>query len=405
MATSLTYPGVHLFEESSGTHTIGGATTSVAAFVGYLPEGPVHKPTRVFNFAEFGRTFGGLHEHCETSYAVQQFFLNGGGQAWIVRANTDAIPQNIPDNPETPDTNEEKLVSLDTMVDESVLETGYKTLDSLAPDTFNILCFPDAIHLNSVDSASLYTKAAGFCEDEDAFLIIDPPIIDMDVETFKTWVDTWRSGNAALYYPLLQIPDPKNNNQMRKVGPSGTLAGIYARTDGARGVWKAPAGTEAKLRGATPSKVISDAKNGVYNQAGINIIRNFAGYGPVVWGARTLAGNDAGSDDLKYVPVRRTTLFLKKSLEVGLKWAVFEPNGEPLWAAIRLNVESFLDRLYRQGAFKGATAGEAYRVYCDETTTSPDDINSGIVNIVVKFAPYKPAEFVVVTLSQMTAQA
>src|SRR5690554_2639134 len=157
MATSLTYPGVHLFEESSGTHTIGGATTSVAAFVGYLPEGPINKPTRVFNFAEFSRTFGGLHEHCETSYAVQQFFLNGGGQAWIVRANTDAIPQNIPDNPETPDTNEEKLVSLDTMVDGSALETGYKTLDSLAPDTFNILCFPDAIHLSSDDSASLYS--------------------------------------------------------------------------------------------------------------------------------------------------------------------------------------------------------------------------------------------------------
>src|SRR5690554_3296017 len=151
MATSLTYPGVHLFEESSGTHTIGGATTSVAAFVGYLPEGPINKPTRVFNFAEFSRTFGGLHEHCETSYAVQQFFLNGGGQAWIVRANTAAIPAETADVPETGGV-DDSAVSLDTMVDGSALETGYKTLDSLAPDTFNILCFPDAIHLSSVRS-------------------------------------------------------------------------------------------------------------------------------------------------------------------------------------------------------------------------------------------------------------
>lgn len=373
--------------------------------MGYLPKGPAQKATGVFNFAEFSRTFGGLHAQCETSYAVQQFFLNGGGQAWIVRANTEAIDSETSEDPAPAGSDEATPALPAGMLKVSALEAGYKTLDALAPDTFNILSFPDAIHLSVVDSVALYTKAAAFCEGEDAFLIVDPLLLEMDEAAIQAWVDEFRSGNVALYYPLLQMPDPKNNNHMRTVGPSGTIAGIYARTDGARGVWKAPAGTEARLRGATPHKVISDARNGVYNQAGVNVIRSFAGYGSVVWGARTLRGNDGGSDDLKYVPVRRMTLFLKKSLELGLKWAVFEPNGEPLWAAIRLNVEAFLDRLYRQGALKGASAGEAYRVYCDETTTSPDDINSGIVNIVVKFAPYKPAEFVVVTLSQLTAQA
>jgi hypothetical protein len=183
------------------------------------------------------------------------------------------------------------------------------------------------------------------------------------------------------------------------------MAGLYARIDSARGIWKAPAGTEARMRGASPSIVVGDMRNGKFNESGINVLREFAGYGPVSWGARTLVGTDSGNPDNKYVPVRRMTLFLKQSLLTGLKWAVFEPNAEPLWTTIRQTVRGFMNGLYRQGAFKGETASEAFFVRCDSTTTTPEDINKGIVNVVVGFAPLKPAEFVVVTLKQIAGQA
>jgi phage tail sheath protein FI len=127
-------------------------------------------------------------------------------------------------------------------------------------------------------------------------------------------------------------------------------------------------------------------------------------YGRVVWGARTLRGADQATDEYKYVPVRRTALFLEESLYRGLKWVVFEPNDEPLWAQIRLNVGAFLQSLFRQGAFQGTTPREAYFVKCDKETTTQDDINKGIVNIIVGFAPLKPAEFVIVKLQQMAGQ-
>jgi phage tail sheath protein FI len=384
-ALSSGFPGVYLQEAASRAPTIGGASTSVAAFVGYLPGGAANEPTRVFSFAEFSRIFGGLHADSETSYAVQQFFLNGGSEAWIVRV--DKSPT---------DTDYVEAVAPG---DES---GGIYALKGIEPETFNNLCLPDGIDFSNAVASALYPKATSFCGEHNAFLIIDPPETISDTG-LSAWADPIRDKNAAMYFPLLDMPDPLDEYKPRKVGASGTLAGIYARTDAGRGVWKAPAGTEARLRGAAPSQVVSDGQNGVLNKAGINVIRSFPGYGPVSWGARTLVGNNEGDD--KYVPVRRMTLFLKQSLQTGLKWAVFEPNGEQLWAAIRLTVESFLNGLYRQGAFKGATAREAYFVLCDETTTSADDIAGGFVNVLVGFAPLNPAEFVVVELKQMAAQA
>lgn len=185
---------------------------------------------------------------------------------------------------------------------------------------------------------------------------------------------------------------------------SGTLAGVYARTDASRGIWKAPAGTDAVLRNAGVTITLNDLENGGLNQLGVNVLRNFPVYGNVAWGARTANGSNTAASEYKYIPVRRTALYIGESLYQGLKWVVFEPNDERLWAQIRLNVGSFMNNLFRQGAFQGANARQAYFVKCDGETTTQNDINLGIVNIVVGFAPLKPAEFVVIQIQQMAGQ-
>jgi uncharacterized protein len=179
-----------------------------------------------------------------------------------------------------------------------------------------------------------------------------------------------------------------------------------ARTDGARGVWKAPAGTEAGLSGVRGlALTLTDGENGELNPYGINCLRTFRTIGPVVWGARTLRGADVLADEYKYVPVRRLALFLEETLWRNLQWVVFEPNDEPLWGQIRASVGAFLQDLFRQGAFQGSSAREAYFVRCDGETTTQHDIDRGIVNIVVGFAPLKPAEFVVLSIQQKAASA
>jgi phage tail sheath protein FI len=185
----------------------------------------------------------------------------------------------------------------------------------------------------------------------------------------------------------------------------GLIAGVMARTDAQRGVWKAPAGIDASLNGVVGLQVeMTDAENGLLNPLGINCLRTFSVFGRVVWGARTLRGADAAADEYKYLPVRRVALFLEESLYRGLKWVVFEPNDEPLWAQIRLNVGAFMQNLFRQGPFQGSSPREAYFVKCDKETTTQNDINLGTVNIVVGFAPLKPAEFVVIKIQQMAGQ-
>ena len=183
------------------------------------------------------------------------------------------------------------------------------------------------------------------------------------------------------------------------------IAGVMARTDSQRGVWKAPAGIDAALTGVAGLQVeMTDAENGLLNPLGINCLRTFPVYGRVVWGSRTLRGADVAADEYKYLPVRRVALFIEESLYRGTQWVVFEPNDEPLWAQIRLNIGAFMHNLFRQGAFQGKTPAEAYFVKCDKETTTQNDINLGIVNIVVGFAPLKPAEFVIIKLQQMAGQ-
>ena len=520
MPSGVSYPGVYVEEIPSGVRPIAGVSTSNTAFVGYFRKGPMKQPVRVDSFAEFERVYGGLDRDSPTSYAVQQYYLNGGQVAFIVRVASgspkkatidlesgsnpalalaaanegswgkelevaighpspglfdlvvrrvvaaggerriaeteihrgltmnDGDPKFVrsvlkvsstlvmtatvtgtdrPDetqagvDPTTPTAIEdltaasafEGLTAADPMdgvrpTGSSVLTEGLEALGDIGPDVFNLLSMPDAGELpDDPKRKAAYSDAEKFCIDRRAFLIADIPQ-DVDTKTeMQAWMTSVGSGlgkNAAVYFPRLRIPDRSSGDRPENVAASGTIAGIYARTDASHGVWKAPAGTEASLRGASIVTRLDDPTTGELNTIGVNALRSFPVVGDVVWGARTLDGADQRASEWKYIPVRRTALFIEGSLYQGLEWAVFEPSGEPLWAQIRLSVGAFMNGLYRQGAFQGATAKEAYLVKCDSETTTRNDIANGVVNVLVGFAPLKPAEFVILQIRQMAGQ-
>jgi phage tail sheath protein FI len=293
------------------------------------------------------------------------------------------------------------------LIGDPLQKTGIYALMDV--DLFNILCIPATINLSDMDVASVATGATALCTTRRAMYLLDlPRDVPDKVPAITTWIDNnagLRSANAALYFPRTDIPDPLNNLRLRKVGPSGTVAGLWARTDGTRGVWKAPAGTAATLTGVPQLEYkLTDPENGVLNPLGINCLRTFPIYGPVCWGARTLNGADQMADQWKYIPIRRLALYIEESLYRGTQWVVFEPNDTPLWSQIRLNVGTFMQTLFRQGAFQGSTPTQAYFVLCDSSTNPQALINQGIVNIVVGFAPLVPAEFVVISIQQMAGQ-
>jgi len=248
------------------------------------------------------------------------------------------------------------------------------------------------------------TKAAEYCEKKRTFLLVDPPSSWKNVEDAENGlskIGTY-SKNAALYFPRVLAPDPLNNYRPKEFAPSGAIAGIIARTDNQLGVWKAPAGIEAVLQGVEPSININNDQNGRLNPLGINCLRTFPVYGNVVWGARTLQGNDMLQSEWKYLNVRRLALYIEESLYRGTQWAVFEPNDQPLWSSLKISVDSFMNDLFSSGAFAGGSQDSAFFVRVDETTTTPNDIDEGIVNILVGFAPTRPAEFIILKIAQKT---
>ncbi|MFF5505091.1 phage tail sheath family protein [Streptomyces roseolus] len=607
MPVNVTYPGVYIDEVKSSVRTITGVPTSVAAFVGHAPRGPVDRPVHITGWADYEATFGGLRANCPMSYAVYQFYLNGGSEAEIVRvvkedeasarlplapppsarppartpsppaendegaetshgAGDDAPsgeqsrgrggpggagrhasgrpggesggapvlvaaspgrwglrlrarvdyetseyePSVLKDDPDAPrelfnltvrdmgtgaeerylnvsvkpgsprglarlleasrlvrlapgasldtvprpnsepdagsdpfatqppdaqgeqvpyyyapldadagDDDEDTLPPpLDAYLGDASKKTGLHQL--LKTDIFNMLCLPDAHALEEHKAGAakdLRAAALQLCLQRRAVLLVDPP---------PTWtrpapsgqgaVDTVFDGaadveageggrNAAVYYPRVLASDPLLGGAVRPFPPCGVMAGVLARTDVQRGVWKAPAGTDASLNGVTDLEVpLTDLEIGRLNPIGINCLRRLPAAGPVAWGARTLRGADRLADQWKYLPVRRLALFIEESLFRGTQWVVFEPNDEPLWASVRLNVGAFMNSLFRAGAFQGRTPQEAYLVKCDKDTNPQNDIDRGIVNIHVGFAPLKPAEFVIVHIQQLAGQ-
>lgn len=380
-------PGVYVQEVPTGAHPIEGVSTSSAAFIDIFQQGPLNKAVQVTSFAEFERAFGGLDARSEAGFAIQQYYLNGGRIAWVVRVDDNG--------------------GAEAIVGDAAAQTGIYALEGIAPNIFNILCIPAAANLDQDSFSAVISAAEKLCLQQRAFLIVDIPPTVNTKDKILSWMGTnhcLRHRNAAIYFPRLEIPDPLNAGSSRNVGASGTLAGVYARTDETRGVWKAPAGADAGLRGAKVTVQLKDSENGELNALGINVLRNFPTIGNVSWGARTLAGSNQEASEWKYISVRRLALYIKESLYQGSKWANFEPNDELLWSQIRLSFGAFMTNMFRLGAFQGNKAGDAFYIKCDGTTTSQDDIDRGVVNIIVGFAPLSPAEFVLIHIQQMAGQ-
>jgi len=542
--SAFTYPGVYIEEIPTGVHPIAGVATSLAAFVGWAAQGPTTQATLVQSWADFQNQFGGLDSRSYLGYAVNQFFGNGGQQAYIVRLtspggggstavaaaaveitgitfnstsspsavsiatggtggltltaanpgawgnnysiqiqprsddynrfslsvvytnpttqaqavvesfpNLSASPAdgqgryvvniineqsqyitasmgtptltitNTPGVPSTPTPSTPANVALDATTsgaDGSVLnpstdpttpgpfETalnadgsstgGIHLLDTVP--IFNLLCVPGEIVRATISNLQQY------CVTERAFMIVDSQSTDTfaSLQNGPTGITGVNSTNSAFYFPWVNQFDP-GLNTTRAFPPCGFVAGLYAATDATRGVWKAPAGIDASLTGEAGLTVaLTDAQNGTLNVQAINCLRNFRVYGDVIWGARTLQGNDQAGSQWKYVPIRRLALFLESSLYDGTQWVVFEPNDETLWGQIRLNVGAFMQGLFLQGAFQGTTPQQAYFVKCDADNNPQSSIDLGIVNITVGFAPLYPAEFVVIQIQQMAGQ-
>ncbi|MGN6756239.1 MAG: phage tail sheath family protein [Thermomicrobiales bacterium] len=279
-------------------------------------------------------------------------------------------------------------------------KTGIYAL--LNTDIFNLLCLP------GTEDADVLAAAVKLCTDRRAVFLVDAPSAWTDLNTAANAnlpITGEYAKNAAIYFPRMTLPDPLQEGRPGDFPPSGAIAGIIARTDAQRGVWKAPAGIDASVNGVQDLNVpLTDLENGELNPRGINCLRNFRVFGTVVWGARTMRGADELADQWKYLPVRRLALYIEESLYRGTQWVVFEPNDEPLWSAIRLNVGAFMNTLFRQGAFQGRTPRDAYLVKCDSQNNPQNDIDRGIVNILVGFAPLKPAEFVFIQIQQLAGQ-
>ena len=529
----VSYPGVYVQEGESPVHAIAPVPTSVTAFIGRALRGPIDEdgPELIHSFSDFVRIYGGLWQDSELGYAVDDFFLNGGSDAVIVRLwktlGTDRasivlspgleLQARVPGSwgnllkariEVIDDANVRKAVAVqlsgfgDKVAPEDVFtlivhDDGSKATETFAnvtlvnspnrldrvlaeqsqliryrgaditklqmppahpaatsnpathlprtiwedplantsvsnppaddgapldagvfnaggglginaldhADSFNLLVIPPY-----ADDDSLYTEvlpqAIAYCEKRRAIVLVDPP------PTWKNKDDAKKpipglpaNANAALYFPRINKADSLREGQVRDFAPGGAIAGTIARTDRQRGVWKAPAGLEATISGVTGLTIkLTDPENGELNPLGVNCLRTMPAAGTVIWGARTMVGDDRLASQWKYLPVRRLALFIEESLTRGTRWAVFEPNDEPLWSQLRLNLGVFMHDLFRQGAFQGQSPKDAYFVNCDGTTTTQSDIDRGIVNVIVGFAPLKPAEFVVLYIQQIAGQ-
>lgn len=391
-------PGLYVQEKAGERRPVTPVATAIAAFVGAAAQGPVETATSLQSLADYTAIFGDAGCALPMSRQVRQFFVNGGGQALVIRA-APAADGSVADR--------EICGDRDRC-------SGIYALEKV--DLFNLLCLcPSGVQTDLAPAS--WAIAAAYCRDRRALLLIDAPLAwstaanpaqaaSDGIAAFRDSIEA--SANAALYFPHLLLPGNTQPAQGAPSGtpalaaPSGTIAGLIARIDGARGLWHAPAGTTATLKGVTDlASLLTDQQNDRLNGLAINCLRNLPVWGHIAWGSRTLQGDRDAASDWKYVPVRRLALFIEESVQRGIAWAACEANDRHLWSALRDEVEAFMQGLFLQGAFQGLAAPEAYFVRCDAQTTSQADIDQGIVNVVIGFAPLKPAEFVVITLSQM----
>ena len=372
MAVEVVFPGVFVEEPPAAPRPIEGVSTSTTAFIGTAERGPT-EPYLIRSWTEFEREFGGLSQTSTLSLAVHQFFENGGQRAVIVRAAGDGS---------------------------AATQAALRALDTTE---FNLLCIPPYTLSSDLEVAD-WEAAARYCRERRAFLIVDAPAawsLEDAAEHASSFGFSARE-NAAIYFPRVRVADPLEAGKPVSCAPCGCVAGIISRTDQARGVWKAPAGIEAVVKGAAGLSAVADEHaNERLAAAGINCLRDFPGTGIVVWGARTLAGANQDSPEWRYVPVRRLALYLQESLVRGTHWAVFESNNEGTWKQLRRQVADFMTGLWRQGALLGGRAQDAFYIRCDASTTTQGDLDNGRLNIEIGFAPLRPAEFVIFTIQQI----
>ncbi len=278
---------------------------------------------------------------------------------------------------------------------------GIYALDKV--DEFNLLCIPPYLDDDNIDY-SIVPQTINYCEKRKAFYIIDSPKDWQNKTSVINAITNLipKSSNAGIFFPRLLAPDSLKQNQITSFVPCGAIAGIFARTDSKYGIWKSAAGLNANIVGATGLTVsLTNDEIGELSSNGINCIVSNSAAGIIVWGNRTLEGTINSSSAWKYISIKRMAMYLEKSINDNVQWAVLQQNNESLWAELRLKIDSFMNNLFRQGAFQGKSSQEAYFIKCDQETTTPQDVANGVVNILVGFAPLKPAEFVVFTIQQI----
>jgi uncharacterized protein len=383
------YPGVYIEELNTRTREIAGVPTSTAAVVGFAPSGPTD-PIIITGIAEYEATFGKTSAAQPMSSGVADFFRNGGTKAVIVRVGSAGRGR----------------TESGQLIGQAKTHTGLHALGRV-DEPIGLLLVPDAAYLPEQDAVDVINAAASFAESRGVFHIADVPetVASEGHNEAVRWANSLaRSRNMAIYYPWLVAASGTRTKTKRVKPPSAVVAGIYARLDNARGVWKAPAGGEATPNGiADLAQKATTADTETLQSASINSIRKLEGKGIMLWGGRTFAA--ANDTEWKYVNVRRLFLFLERSIEEGLEWAVFEPNGEDLWAQVRLEVSSFLYTAWRAGAFPASKPEEGYFVKCDRTTMTQNDIDNGRLIALIGIAPVKPAEFVIFRIGLTTAKS
>ena len=340
------------------------ARTEVTAFVGALGHGPANIAVLCEDYGGFEAVFGADDACAPLALAVQQFFANGGAAAYVVRsASADAGAGSFP-----------------------ALHQGIFALEEV--EHFNLLCLP------GTGDGGVLSAAAAYCRDRGALLLADAPLdVESPAQLLSSMPGWPASSHVAVFHPWVYVEDRAGKRQLAP--PCGGIAGMLARNDAARGVWKAPAGSTARLEGVRALHAeVSEAEAAKLAEAGVNCLRMASSLGAVCWSARTRHPADQPMPQLAHLPVRRMANFLEDSLVPALEWTRFERNEPALWAHIAAQAEAFMHGLSIAGAFPGESEAQAYSVRCGTDSIRSEDLSQGRVGVDLRFAPLLPGQFV-----------